>query len=457
MPPFSTAPLSPFSPSYYAPLLWTRSEQYSGGGNYRFAMYDATGNGRKLTSTALSAGVQNQGAGMDYYKYDAFGGPRGGWGSDHNIYKYGGAWGYITGPSGMLQLGARLYWPEIGRFVQQDTAKDGLNWYEYARSSPTNLLDPDGARLWDPDCAHRAKNSALAVTSNSGLEQHNGEGPGNAFLHCLWSCKMEKECGSFTAWAAGTGHEFWNHQGHTVPYANEAAGSAMDNHNNGVGRSLGNCSAQCADSCMKALKDGDLISHPDRRPSCSGGSISGGHGWSLGFGISGPPVVQSVVSAVSSGGSGTMNRRLRWLLLPIGVVVLGAGAFLAVLLLPWLGDHSPYDFGPLRGEPAAVPESRPDSTLEMPPFIVECYVRDSSSPVIATRRQDGSIVSAWALIPRQDDGQVVGEIHTCHLARAERTKDGYVIHGGVYWTHGEEHATFYFDVQGRLVSFYLSW
>jgi len=32
----------------------------------------------------------------------------------------GGAWGYLTDPSGMLQLGARYYWPEVGRFVQRD-------------------------------------------------------------------------------------------------------------------------------------------------------------------------------------------------------------------------------------------------------------------------------------------------------------------------------------------------
>ena len=43
----------------------------------------------------------------------------------------GGAWGYITDPSGLQQLGARFYWPEIGRFIQQDPIGDGVNWYAY--------------------------------------------------------------------------------------------------------------------------------------------------------------------------------------------------------------------------------------------------------------------------------------------------------------------------------------
>jgi len=35
-------------------------------------------------------------------------------------FRYGGAWGYKTDPSGILHLGAREYWPEVGRFVQRE-------------------------------------------------------------------------------------------------------------------------------------------------------------------------------------------------------------------------------------------------------------------------------------------------------------------------------------------------
>lgn len=40
---------------------------------------------------------------------DAWGHQLAATGSTVNPYRYGGAWGYITDPSGMLQLGARFY------------------------------------------------------------------------------------------------------------------------------------------------------------------------------------------------------------------------------------------------------------------------------------------------------------------------------------------------------------
>ena len=64
----------------------------------------------------------------DTYDMDTFGTARGSTGSTPNPYRYGAAWGYITDPSGLLQLGARYYWPEVGRFVGQDPIGDGQNW-----------------------------------------------------------------------------------------------------------------------------------------------------------------------------------------------------------------------------------------------------------------------------------------------------------------------------------------
>ncbi len=46
-------------------------------------------------------------------------------GTTPNPYRYGAAWGYITDPNGFLQLGARYYWPEVGRFVSQDPRRRG--------------------------------------------------------------------------------------------------------------------------------------------------------------------------------------------------------------------------------------------------------------------------------------------------------------------------------------------
>ena len=44
----------------------------------------------------------------------------------------------------MLQLGARYYWPEIGRFISQDPIGSGVNWYIYAEDNPLVWIDPEG-------------------------------------------------------------------------------------------------------------------------------------------------------------------------------------------------------------------------------------------------------------------------------------------------------------------------
>jgi len=51
---------------------------------------------------------------------------------------------YLTDPSGILQLGARYYWPEVGRFVSQDPIGDGVNWYAYVGDNPLVASDPSG-------------------------------------------------------------------------------------------------------------------------------------------------------------------------------------------------------------------------------------------------------------------------------------------------------------------------
>ena len=45
---------------------------------------------------------------------------------------------------GMLYAQARYYMPGLGRFNSEDGARDGLNWYEYARSNPLGFVDPSG-------------------------------------------------------------------------------------------------------------------------------------------------------------------------------------------------------------------------------------------------------------------------------------------------------------------------
>ena len=46
--------------------------------------------------------------------------------------------------SGLIYLRNRYYDPSIGRFITEDPAKAGLNWYVYANNNPIMYIDPLG-------------------------------------------------------------------------------------------------------------------------------------------------------------------------------------------------------------------------------------------------------------------------------------------------------------------------
>ncbi len=120
------------SGSYYAPL----QHMWRSGNISRYPMYDGIGTSRGLVNDSATI--------TDTYQLDAWGHQIASSGSTQNPYKYGAAWGYITDPSGLLQLGHRFYWPELGRFVQRDPARSYANDYAYAVNLPTRATDPNG-------------------------------------------------------------------------------------------------------------------------------------------------------------------------------------------------------------------------------------------------------------------------------------------------------------------------
>jgi RHS repeat-associated protein len=81
------------------------------------------------------------------YRFDAFGVPSASAGPDATSFKFAGGHGYESdGPAGMLQLGARLYDPGLGRFLSPDPISyaGGLNLYEYCLGNPVGHVDPSG-------------------------------------------------------------------------------------------------------------------------------------------------------------------------------------------------------------------------------------------------------------------------------------------------------------------------
>ena len=81
------------------------------------------------------------------YDYDAYGEGRaveGYSGSYLNPFRYSGE--YFDEETGFYYLRARYYDPSIGRFLTEDPAGDGTNWYAYCGNDPVNFVDPTG--MW---------------------------------------------------------------------------------------------------------------------------------------------------------------------------------------------------------------------------------------------------------------------------------------------------------------------
>jgi RHS repeat-associated protein len=119
--------------SYYSLLISMKR----GGSSYWY-LYDGLGSTRKIID-----GNQNV---TDSYSYEAFGDITSSSGSTTNPYRYVGALGYAYSSTvtSLLHVGARYYAPGLGRFMSQDQARDGLNWYAYVSCNPANALDPTG-------------------------------------------------------------------------------------------------------------------------------------------------------------------------------------------------------------------------------------------------------------------------------------------------------------------------
>ena len=95
--------------------------------------YDEKGS---VTSMSGSGGIALS------YEYDAFGNQTEAEGDVYNPYRYTGE--YYDEETGFVYLRNRYYDPSIGRFTQEDPAKDGTNWYVYCGNNPIAFVDPNG-------------------------------------------------------------------------------------------------------------------------------------------------------------------------------------------------------------------------------------------------------------------------------------------------------------------------
>ncbi len=84
-------------------------------------------------------------------KYDVYGAVRGSTGSSDSKHKFVGGIGHTTEPDtgGLIYMRARWYDPSTGRFISEDPARNGINWYIYCDDNPINSTDPSGMfNIW---------------------------------------------------------------------------------------------------------------------------------------------------------------------------------------------------------------------------------------------------------------------------------------------------------------------
>ena len=103
----------------------------------RFYVTDAQGNSRGLLDGGQAA--------QDGYNWDGFGNLVSRFGSNPTAFAWNEEAGYQSdGDSGLKLLGHRYYDSRTGRFISQDPAGNGGNWYAYCGNDPMNGTDPSG-------------------------------------------------------------------------------------------------------------------------------------------------------------------------------------------------------------------------------------------------------------------------------------------------------------------------
>ena len=141
-----TTPGSPVLSDGHA--LYTPGLSENRGGVSTYAAYDKLGNLWFMDGAGASTPQ------TFYQDTTAFGSGQnmGIGGTEAGPFKFGGGNGCQTdADTGLVLMGHRYYDTRIGRFITQDPAGAGGNWYRYAGNNPTNHVDPTGLYIENPE------------------------------------------------------------------------------------------------------------------------------------------------------------------------------------------------------------------------------------------------------------------------------------------------------------------
>ncbi|RIJ98683.1 MAG: hypothetical protein DCC46_10475, partial [Armatimonadetes bacterium] len=209
---------------------------------------------------------------------------------------YVAAYGYYYDSIDRDYVRARELMKKTGRWMQTDPLWPGETAYQYVGDEPISFTDSLASRpqrhqtrrqyLWQRDldcsnwrdwrwwtsiapgaglgtaiccehCVAGIRERAKDAESNSGLPG-DIDGPADAFRHCWINCASVRECGCDCAKKLDI-WEYWTGLGWHWPLITIGPDSWMDWKNNQIGRWLAHKSGRCFDLCLRAVKDGDLM------------------------------------------------------------------------------------------------------------------------------------------------------------------------------------------------------
>jgi len=189
---------------------------------------------------------------------------------------FGFAGGLYDSDTKLTRFGYRDYDAHSGKWTAKDPIDFGggdLNLYGYVLQNPISGIDPSGLLFEDGFFsifvsgfkntlfANELSDKAIEIAKNSGLKGM-GNGPRDAYRHCVWSCLMSKEMGVDEANVIGYIHEV---HGDSIGGGNGLDEYDMDMHNNICGQNNSKNPKSCKDSCMDSLNGGWLHVLPENR------------------------------------------------------------------------------------------------------------------------------------------------------------------------------------------------
>jgi len=78
-------------------------------------------------------------------KYDVYGAVRANGGTATSKQGFVGSLGHVSDDTGLVYMRARYYDPAAGRFISEDPAQSGNNWFVYCDNNPVNRVDVSGS------------------------------------------------------------------------------------------------------------------------------------------------------------------------------------------------------------------------------------------------------------------------------------------------------------------------